>query len=80
MPNFLDDNLNQSVFFDLNCLKVLGSNTFEFCLYQLRDQDKFLVDFLSRYKNKHVGRKAHHLALLLRVIFYVYYRGHTSIQ
>jgi transposase len=34
--------------------------------------------FFARYINKHVGRKAYHPALLLRVIFYVHYRGHTS--
>ena len=78
MSNFLDDNLNQSVFFDLNYLEVLGSDTFEYCLYQLLEQDELLVDFLSRYKNKHEGRKDYHPALLLRVIFYAYYRGHTS--
>ncbi|MBQ0729426.1 MAG: IS1182 family transposase [Oleispira antarctica] len=35
-------------------------------------------DFYARYKNKNVGRKAYPPALLLRVIFYAYYRGHTS--
>ena len=78
MSNFLDDNLNQSVFFDLNYLDVLGTDTFEYCLYHLLEQDELLVDFLARYKNKHVGRKAYHPALLLRVIFYAYYRGQTS--
>ena len=78
MSNFLDDNLNQSVFFDLNYLDVLGTDTFEYCLYHLLEQDKLLVDFLARYKNKHVGRKAYHPALLLRVIFYAYYRDQTS--
>ena len=78
MSNFLDDNLNQSVFFDLNYLDVLGMDTFEYCLYHLLEQDELLVDFLARYKNKHVGRKAYHPALLLRVIFYAYYRGQTS--
>ena len=78
MSNFLDDNLNQSVFFDLNYLDVLGTDTFEYCLYHLLEQDELLVDFLAPYKNKHVGRKAYHPALLLRVIFYAYYRGQTS--
>lgn len=78
MSNFLDDNLNQSVFFDLNYLDVLGSDTFEYCLYHLLEQDELLVEFLARYKNKHVGRKAYHPALLLRIIFYAYYRGQTS--
>ena len=78
MPNFLDDNLNQTVFFDINYLDVLGSNTFEYCLYHLLENDDIVADFYSRYKNKNVGRKAYPPALLLRVVFYAYYRGHTS--
>ena len=78
MANFLDDNLNQSVFLDINYLEVLGENTFEFCLYQLITHQLDLTEFTSRYKNKSVGRKAYPPALLLRVIFYAYYRGITS--
>ncbi|MFT5550420.1 MAG: transposase, partial [Candidatus Azotimanducaceae bacterium] len=78
MSNFLDDNLNQSVFFDINYLEVLRSNTFEYCLYHLLENDEIVSDFYARYKNKNVGRKAYPPALLLRVIFYAYYRGHTS--
>jgi transposase len=78
MSNFLDDNLNQNVFFDINYLEVLGSNTFEYCLYHLLENDEVVSDFYARYKNKNVGRKAYPLALLLRVIFYAYYRGNTS--
>ena len=78
MSNFLDDNLNQSVFFDINYLEVLGNNTFEYCLYHLLENDEIVSDFYTRYKNKNVGRKAYPPALLLRVIFYAYYRGHTS--
>jgi transposase len=78
MSNFLDDNLNQSVFFDINYLETLGNNTFEYCLYLLLEKDEILSDFLVRYKNRSVGRKAYPPALLLRVIFYAYYRGHTS--
>jgi len=78
MSNFLNDNLNQSVFFDINYLEVLGENTFEYCLYQLLENDELLSDFYVRYKNKHVGRKAYPPALVLRIIFYAYYRGITS--
>jgi transposase len=78
MSNFLNDNLNQSVFFDINYLEVLGTNTFEYCLYHLLENDDLLADFYLRYKNKHVGRKAYPPALLLRIIFYAYYRGITS--
>lgn len=78
MSNYLDDNLNQSVFFDINYLEVLGNNTFEYCLYHLLEKDEIVSDFYTRYKNINVGRKAYPPALLLRVIFYAYYRGHTS--
>ena len=78
MANYLDDNLNQSVFLDINYLEVLGENTFEFCLYQLITNTLDLDDFHKRYKNKKVGRKAYPPAILLRVIFYAYYRGITS--
>jgi len=78
MANFLDDNLNQSVFLDINYLEVLGENTFEFCVYQLVTHQLDLTEFTDRYKNKSVGRKAYPPALLLRVIFYAYYRGITS--
>ncbi len=57
MSNFLDDNLNQSVFFDINYLEVLGNNTFEYCLYHLLENDDVVSDFYDRYKNKSVGRK-----------------------
>jgi hypothetical protein len=56
MSNFLSDNLNQSVFFDINYLEVLGENTFEYCLYQLLENDELPSDFYARYKNKHLGR------------------------
>jgi transposase len=78
MSNYLDDNLNQSVFLDINYLDVLGSNTFEFCLYELITHTLDLEEFHGRYKNTNVGRKAYPPALLLRVIFYAYYRGITS--
>ena len=57
MSNFLDDNLNQSVFFDINYLEVLGNNTFEYCLYHLLENDEIVSEFYNRYK-KNVGRKA----------------------
>lgn len=78
MANYLDDNLNQSVFLDINYLEVLGDNTFEFCLYQLMTHTFDLDEFHKRYKNSKVGRKAYPPAILLRVIFYAYYRGITS--
>ena len=78
MSNYLDDNLNQSVFLDINFLDVLGDKTFEFCLYTLITHTLNLEEFDRRYKNKTVGRKAYPPALLLRVVFYAYYRGITS--
>ncbi|MDP0590151.1 MAG: hypothetical protein QS748_13575 [Candidatus Endonucleobacter bathymodioli] len=70
MSNFLNDNLNQSVFFGINYLEVLGENTFEYSLYKLLENDELLSDFYARYKNKYVGRKAYSPALLLWIIFY----------
>ena len=78
MANYLDDNLNQSVFLDFNFLEILGDKTFEFSLYKLITETLDLSEFDQRYKNKIVGRKAYPPALLLRVIFYAYYRGITS--
>lgn len=78
MANFLDDNINQSVFLDINYLEVLGENTFEYCLYQLVTHTLDLESFHKHYKNSNVGRKAYSPAVLLRVIFYAYYRGITS--
>ena len=78
MANFLDDNINQSVFLDINYLDVLGENTFEYCLYHLITHTLNLNDFYKHYQNKHVGRKAYPPAILLRIIFYAYYRGITS--
>jgi hypothetical protein len=59
MSNFLDDNLNQSVFFDINYLEVLGSNTFEYCLYHFLENDEIVSEFYARYKNKNKSRKAY---------------------
>lgn len=78
MPNYLDDNLRQTVFLDVNFLEVLGDKTFESSLYTLITETLDLTEFHNRYKNKRVGRKAYPPALLLRVIFYAYYRGITS--
>ena len=58
MSNFLDDNLNQNVFFDINYLEVLGNNTFEYYLYHLLENDEIVSGFYTRYKNINVGQKA----------------------
>jgi hypothetical protein len=73
MSNFLDDNLNQSVFFDINYLEVLGSNIFEYCLYYLLENDDIVSDFYARYKNKNVGRKAY------PPHFHAKYSGHDAL-
>lgn len=78
MSNYLDDNLNQSAFLDINYLEVLRENTFKYCLYTLLTHTLDLEEFNAGYKNKNVGRKAYPPILLLRVIFYTYYRGMTS--
>lgn len=78
MANFLADDIHQSVFLDINFLEVLGENTFEYSLYCLMNRKNILEAFDSRYKNSNRGRKAYPPELLLRVIFYAYYRGVTS--
>ena len=78
MPNFINDDLNQSVFIDINYQEVLGKNTFEYCLYYLLENELDLSAFTETYNNHSVGRKAYHPALMLRVIIYAYYRGVTS--
>ena len=78
VANFIDDNIRQTIFLDVNFLETLGDNTFEYCLYKLLTETLELSEFTDKYKNKKVGRKAYHPALLLRVIFYAYYRGVTS--
>ncbi|MCP3670500.1 MAG: transposase, partial [Gammaproteobacteria bacterium] len=57
---------------------MLGDNTFEYCLYHLLEREELISDFLARYKNHNVGRKAYPPGLRLRIIFYAYYRGHIS--
>ena len=78
MANYLDENIHQTVFLDVNYLEVLGNNTFEASLYKLTTEMLDLSAFDASYKNNKVGRKAYSPALLLRVIFYGYYRGMTS--
>ena len=78
MPNYIDDNINQVVFLDVDYLKVLGTNTFERCLYELLTHNIDLSVFDSVFKNKKAGRKAYPPAMMLRIIFYAYYRGITS--
>lgn len=78
MANYLGDNIHQSVLLDFNFLEILGNNTFEYSLYKLITETLDLSEFEQRYKNEKVGRKAYPPALLLRVVFYAYYRGITS--
>ena len=78
MPNYIDDNVDQIVFLDVDYLNVLGEKIFERCLYQLLTHHVDLAVFDSAYKNKKVGRKAYPPAMLLRIVFYAYYRGITS--
>ena len=78
MANFKDDNLGQQVLLNIDFLEILGSKSFEFSLYHLLQREDLVSDFIAQYKNTHSGRKAYHPAMLLRVIFYAYYRGITS--
>ena len=64
MSNFLDDNLNQSVFFDINYLEVLGNNTFEYCLYHLLENDDMFPTFITVTKTRMWAAK------LTRLLYY----------
>ena len=78
MSNYLGDNIYQIVFLDVDYIQVLGEKTFERCLFELVTHNLDLSIFNGLYKNQKVGRKAYPPALLLRIIFYAYYKGITS--
>ena len=78
MPNFKPDNIRQRKFLDVDFLKVIGDDTFEYCLYQLLEREAMLSAFEACYKNDHGGRPAYEPKVLLRVILYAYSRGITS--
>ena len=52
MGNFIDTNMNQTVFLDINYLEQLGTDNFDFYMYTLLNQPSIVDDFLSRYKNR----------------------------
>ena len=52
MANFINTNINQTVFLDINFLEQLGTDNFDFYVYTLLNNENILDDFLSRYKNK----------------------------
>lgn len=78
MANFKEDNIRQQTLLNVDFLEVLGTDTFEYSLYQLLEREELLSAFIAQYRNHHSGRKAYHPAMLLRVIFFAYYRGITS--
>ena len=78
MPNFKPDNIHQRTLLDVDFLEVIGTDTFEYCLYALLEREQMLSAFEVHYKNDHAGRRAYEPKLLLRVILYGYYRGITS--
>lgn len=78
MANFINTDINQTVFLGVNFLEQLGTDNFDFYIYTLLNTDGIMESFWLRYKNKNVGRKAYPPELLLRIIFCAYYRGITS--
>ena len=78
MANFKPDNICQRTMLDVDFVEVIGSDTFEYCLYQLLERDNILSAFEAAYKNDHVGRKAYQPKVLMRIVIYAYYRGITS--
>ena len=78
MANFKPDNIDQHTLLDVDFLEVIGTDTFEYSLYQLLERKQILSAFEADYKNDHVGRKAYEPKVLMRIVFYAYYRGITS--
>ena len=78
MANFKPDNIVQHTLLDIDFLEVIGTDTFEYSLYRLLERNQILSAFEVDYKNDHVGRKAYPPKVLMRIIFYAYYRGVTS--
>ena len=78
MANFKTDNIRQQTLLNVDYLEVLGTDTFEFCLYRLLERKEVVSEFIEQYKNSVSGRKAYPPALLLRIIFFAYYQGITS--
>jgi len=71
MANFINTNINQTVLMDINYLDQLVKNNFDFYLYSPLNQTNILDDFLGRYKNKTVGRKAYSIAPMAEQYFSV---------
>ena len=78
MANFKADSIRQQTLLNVDFLEVLGNDTFEYSLYRLLEREEIVSGFIEKYKNTHSGRKAYPPAMLLRVIFFAYYRGITS--
>jgi len=78
VANFKADNIRQQTLLNVDFLEVLGTDTFEYSLYRLLERKELLGAFIAQYKNDRGGRKAYPPAMLMRVIFYAYYRGVTS--
>ena len=79
MANFKTDNIRQQTLLNVDYLEVLGTDTFEFCLYRLLERKEVVSEFIEQYKNSVSGRKAYPPALLLRIIFFAYYQGITKV-
>lgn len=78
MANFKADNIRQQTLLNVDFLEILGTDTFEYSLYRLLEREEIVEAFISQYKNAHGGRKAYSPSMLLRIIFFAYYRGITS--
>ena len=61
MANFKEDNIRQQTLLNVDFLEVLGTDTFEYSLYQLLEREELLSAFIAQYRNHHSGRKAYHL-------------------
>jgi len=78
MANFKADSIRQQTLLTVDFVEVLGTDTFEYSLYQLLEREEIVSEFVKQYKNAHSGRKAYPPSMLLRLVFFAYYRGITS--
>jgi len=80
MPTFKPYNYDQNTMVVVNFKDQLQPGTFEYAVHHLVEHKLDLSIFHSEYLNDECGRPAYDPALLLKIIFYAYYKGFTSTR
>lgn len=78
MPTFKPYNYEQNTIVVVNFKDHIQPGTFEFVVHYLVDNKLDLSIFYPEYQNDDGGRPVYDPALLLKIIFYVYYIDITS--